>query len=213
MGLLDEAIKQHLELKRRRGADPGEIERLEREALGPVRRLRQEPPAEDPGLAGADVVYEEHEYTEEPSYEENLYEEGEHLGGQGGHEPLEEGLEPLEEGLEPLSRGATSAPETPLRDSLEPQPLSAPGVVPPQGDEMLDDATEREGAQPPEPGDDLGVETVEYDVQAEHAREEGQPDDDESDMLEETPEFFQDAPDHDRLWFEQRPPRDFDFDG
>jgi hypothetical protein len=33
------------------------------------------------------------------------------------------------------------------------------------------------------------------------------------DVLEETPEFLQDTPDHDRLWFEQRPPRDFDFDG
>ena len=32
-------------------------------------------------------------------------------------------------------------------------------------------------------------------------------------MLEETPEFLQDTPDHDRLWFEQRPPKDFDFDG
>ena len=31
--------------------------------------------------------------------------------------------------------------------------------------------------------------------------------------LEETPEFLQDTPDHDRLWFEQKPPKDFDFDG
>jgi hypothetical protein len=36
MGLLDEAIRDHLELKRRRGADPGEIAREEREALEPV---------------------------------------------------------------------------------------------------------------------------------------------------------------------------------
>lgn len=38
MGLLDDAIKEHLELKRRRGADAGEISRLESEALGPVPR-------------------------------------------------------------------------------------------------------------------------------------------------------------------------------
>jgi hypothetical protein len=38
MGLLDEAIREHLELKRRRGADAGEISRAESEALGPVRR-------------------------------------------------------------------------------------------------------------------------------------------------------------------------------
>jgi hypothetical protein len=42
MSLLDEAIREHLELKRRRGADPSEIDRLEREALGPVRRSPQD---------------------------------------------------------------------------------------------------------------------------------------------------------------------------
>jgi hypothetical protein len=31
------------------------------------------------------------------------------------------------------------------------------------------------------------------------------------DVLEETPEFLQETPEHDRLWFEQKPPRDFDF--
>ena len=31
-------------------------------------------------------------------------------------------------------------------------------------------------------------------------------------MLEETPEFLQETPEHDRLWFEQKPPRDFDLD-
>ena len=38
MGLLDDAIREHLDLKRRRGADPAEVARLEQEALGPVRR-------------------------------------------------------------------------------------------------------------------------------------------------------------------------------
>src|SRR5664280_2484566 len=33
MGLLDDAIREHLELKRRRGADPGEVAREQREAL------------------------------------------------------------------------------------------------------------------------------------------------------------------------------------
>jgi hypothetical protein len=36
MGLLDEAIREHLELKRRRGADPTAVAREEREALAPV---------------------------------------------------------------------------------------------------------------------------------------------------------------------------------
>src|SRR3954447_3963876 len=42
MGVLDDAIREHLELKRRRGADPTEIEQLEQEALGPVRSVAQE---------------------------------------------------------------------------------------------------------------------------------------------------------------------------
>lgn len=32
------------------------------------------------------------------------------------------------------------------------------------------------------------------------------------DVLEETPDFLRETPDQDRLWFEQQPPRDFDFD-
>jgi hypothetical protein len=36
MGLLDEAIREHLELKRRRGADPGAVAREEHDALAPV---------------------------------------------------------------------------------------------------------------------------------------------------------------------------------
>jgi hypothetical protein len=31
-------------------------------------------------------------------------------------------------------------------------------------------------------------------------------------VLEETPEFLQETPEHERLWFEQKPPRDFDWD-
>ena len=55
MGLLDDAIREHLDLKRRRGADPTEVERAEREALGPVRRgpeeTEQDEPAVDQALA------------------------------------------------------------------------------------------------------------------------------------------------------------------
>src|SRR5437588_9844800 len=42
MGLLDEAIREHLELKRRRGADPAAVARAEREALGPGVRAATE---------------------------------------------------------------------------------------------------------------------------------------------------------------------------
>jgi len=36
MGLLDDAIRDHLELKRRRGADPAEVAREQQEALEPL---------------------------------------------------------------------------------------------------------------------------------------------------------------------------------
>jgi hypothetical protein len=38
VGDLDDAIRDHLELKRRRGADPAEVAREEQEALAPVTR-------------------------------------------------------------------------------------------------------------------------------------------------------------------------------
>jgi hypothetical protein len=41
MSDLDDAIRDHLELKRLRGADPREVARLEREALGTVTRVAE----------------------------------------------------------------------------------------------------------------------------------------------------------------------------
>lgn len=49
MGVLDDAIREHLDLKRRHGASDDEIARAEAEALGPARREVDEP---GPGLAG-----------------------------------------------------------------------------------------------------------------------------------------------------------------
>jgi hypothetical protein len=62
MGLLDDAIREHLGLKRIRGADPVEVTREEREALGPavardtVAQLQD--PVEDntPGNDAADTA-------------------------------------------------------------------------------------------------------------------------------------------------------------
>jgi hypothetical protein len=53
MGLLDEAIREHLELKRRSGADPSAIAREEREALAPV---FPDEPVEDGGDAADDAT-------------------------------------------------------------------------------------------------------------------------------------------------------------
>src|SRR3954447_14531024 len=56
MGLLDEAIKEHLDLKRRRGADPEDVAREEREALGPAVREVRESMTGDGGAAPAEAA-------------------------------------------------------------------------------------------------------------------------------------------------------------
>jgi hypothetical protein len=145
MGLLDDAIKEHLELKRRRGADAEEVARLEQEALGPPQRGEfASAPAQPAGPADAP----------EPAAEP---------------EP-----EPSE-------------PEPEPRDAAE--------------DGWLEDEPPAEPE--PEPAEEIVVDqpTVEYAAPAEG-----------DDVLEETPEFLQETPEHDRLWFEQKPPRDFDLD-
>jgi hypothetical protein len=42
--------------------------------------------------------------------------------------------------------------------------------------------------------------------------EDAEPESGHEDVLEDTPDFLEDAPEDDELWFEQRPPKDFDFD-
>jgi hypothetical protein len=191
MGILDDAIREHLDLKRRSGADPADVDRAEREALGPVRR-GPEPEAEPP-------LEEDLEDEHGPAYEEP---------------PADEWDEPVGHESEPHAEEA----ERDLPQMDEPEPFTAAFEAKP----------ESHAARPAEPA---GQETVEYEVEldeeehqgegelpGEEHRVEDQPHREArkgegDDVLEETPEFLQDAPDHDRLWFEQRPPKDFDFDG
>ena len=55
MGLLDDAIREHLELKRRRGADAEEVTRQEAEALGAPQQRAEfaDAPAAEPELEPA----------------------------------------------------------------------------------------------------------------------------------------------------------------
>ncbi|MCW3011682.1 MAG: hypothetical protein JWO90_2086, partial [Solirubrobacterales bacterium] len=70
MGLLDDAIRQHLELKRRHGADPSDVAKLEHEAFGPIER--------EDALEVADARTPVGEATHETAREEELaYEEAE----------------------------------------------------------------------------------------------------------------------------------------
>lgn len=201
MGILDDAIREHLELKRRRGADPNELERLEREALGPVRRGPHDAydaqPDEEPG---SELAYRDEEsgagWTEpqresefpEDDYDELVDDEVEQWEAPE-RGPVGGGI-----GVEP----DTAAPATPAPPAAAPPP--APAEPPARGSIREEDYLEQE--------------TVEHDVEGEASEAAERPEPPESDdMLEETPEFLQDTPDHDRLWFEQRPPRDFDLDG
>ena len=147
MGLLDDAIREHLELKRRRGADAEEVSRQEAEALG----------APQPRAAFADA------------------------------EPAEPAPEPFDAESEPAE------PDEPPEGWLHDEP-AAEREIP------LDQPTVEYAPEPdPEPEPDSGPDPRGPEAEAE-------------DVLGETPDFLQETPEHDRLWFEQKPPRDFDLD-
>jgi hypothetical protein len=162
MGLLDDAIREHLELKRRHGADPDEVTRQEREALGaPVRGEFAKPAGEeaDEGDEPAAVAAGGQAPAEVPEFDE----------------PPEMPGEPEPE---PAERPAARAPEPQPGDEEDPW--------------LVEDLADPEPAPEPEP----------------QPAEPGEGED----VLEETPDFLQETPEHDRLWFEQKPPRDFDWD-
>ena len=156
MGLLDDAIREHLELKRKHGADPADVARQEQEALGEGPRNEFAQPAA-PAAAP--------EPEPEPADDE---------------QPAAVSANQLDE----LSEAEPDIQE-------EPPAAEAPAASPrvdddPWLDDERDEVPADESLQPPRTG--------------------------EEDVLEETPEFLQETPEHDRLWFEQKPPRDFDWD-
>jgi hypothetical protein len=164
MGLLDDAIRQHLELKRLHGADPQEVARQEDEALGPIGG--QEP---HPLPAGGDDA--------------------------AAAEPAEAAEVHADVDLAPPAEAEPEAPEAP---PVAPEPAEEPefDVQQPTIEfSVEDDGHEDEPAPAEEPPPAAPV------------ADEAEP----ADELEETPEFLQETPEHDRLWFEQKPPRDFDF--
>jgi hypothetical protein len=162
MGLLDEAIREHLELKRRRGADPDEVARQEDEALGDPRSGEFVQPDAAPVVPAA--------------------------------------LEPVP-AFDP--EPAAAMPEPDFEPELPDPEAAAP--VPREEPWLQED--ERPQAAVPQPTAEFAPAEVEPDVVP--ADEEPAADED---VLEETPDFLQETPEHDRLWFEQKPPRDFDFD-
>jgi hypothetical protein len=163
MGLLDDAIREHLELKRARGADPSEVERQEREALG------SSPQAEFAHPPGAAAPEDETGAPEELGADDEL---------------LAEAVEPVDAGEE--------------REPFDVEALDP--VAPPP-----------EPAAEPDPWLDDERDEVPAEESLAHPREDGEEEPSE-DVLQDTPDFLQETPEHDRLWFEQKPPKDFDWD-
>jgi hypothetical protein len=278
MGILDEAIREHLELKRQHGAGDSELRDLEDEAFGPPARpgaaseaavadapvadddetgaktellagLQEAPPepaeappelpaeeepamehpVEQPGPddagtvaieteehpppepaeepeAASEVEPEETSVTDQPT---ELYDFGEQAPAEEApaeEAPAQETGEPVEDeffseqSLSDELDQALDAPETEGAPVPEPEPVPESSEPPEEGEEMA----------PHEPDDHFDDEGTE-DKGSEGGDSEGE-DSEGEDVLEETPEFLQDTPEHDRLWFEQRPPKDFDFD-
>jgi hypothetical protein len=208
MGLLDDAIKDHLELKRRHGADPGEVARLEHEALGPARREPAPALAEDEPELADDL-----DYGDEVTGDERLE------GPVHFDEPPANASEPDEDELRVPEFDPRPAPfEEPEDRAAEPDPEPGPD---PEPEAVVEQPTRQFSLEELEDASSPPAAPAEADEAPPRRKDEPEPPhadvvpaDDEpegEDVLEETPEFLQETPEHDRLWFEQKPPKDFDF--
>ncbi len=193
MGLLDDAIREHLDLKRRHGADPGEVARQESEALGPA--LREAASAGEAAAPGDAPFDADAAGVAAP-----------------GRDP-DDAVAVRE--AEPEHPADASGPEDAASPPATPESVAAPEAgVDDQATEHFDVLADEggEAAATPAAGDDLFAPGEEpfADEPAPPPAADG--DEADEDVLEETPDFLQETPEHDRLWFEQKPPKDFDFD-
>jgi hypothetical protein len=225
MGILDDAIREHLDLKRRQGAADDELQRLEDEAFGPPSRpgdpdfpQSEEQPLERSAeeTAVAEAPYMEAPAAEPPPLEQPELEQPPEPEAEAAVEP--ETAEPrpetggeegaffdrsgddldldLDEGIEDVGELAVEEPEE--TGAAEDAPIETLPTVEHHFEEAIDEA------EVVEDDPDAGR-AMDADTEGEDAGE------DEDDVLEETPEFLRDAPEDDELWFEQGEPKDFDF--
>lgn len=244
MGIFDDAIREHLELKRQHGAADDELQELEDEAFGSAER----PGAPGEGDSFAEAPTEFMAQPDVPVEEEAVSEEAVSVDEPEPPAPSPPGAEPAppaepaEEEHQAMEHELPPPPpsEDDERRALADQPTEMYDVeseFATSGEEQEADAGEEdaEAAEeeddffdekslsdeldealdaPPEEDDEKGevaeVDDAGQEAEGDDGRENG-PEEDE-DVLEETPEFLQDTPESERLWFEQRPPKDFDFD-
>ena len=226
MGILDDAIREHLDLKRRQGAADDELKRLEDEAFGPPSRPGDPdfPQSEEQALEGsadettvAELPPMETAGTEAPPLEEAELEQPlepetdtsmEPEAGEPQPQPevdeaglFDQGGGDLDLDLD-LEEGIEDVGEL----AVEPEETGAAEDVPietqPTVEHHFEDAIDEAEVVEDEPEAALAMDA---DTEGEDAGE------DEEDVLEETPEFLRDAPEDDELWFEQGEPKDFDF--
>ncbi len=288
MGLLDDAIREHLELKRRRGADAGAISKEESEALGPVPRgpdgapdlsdtfVPGEPVAETPAPAPdweaeQTAVLDTMPAAPEPPPADAGYEPppappapaaGPPSSGYAAppvppyqppasapayqppppppaYEPASPPPPAASEPERPWYERAPDEPEPTLTSQPEPAPAPEPEhqsrlarfrpgrrskqAPPPPPPPAAFDEPPSSYEPPPLPSSYEPASPFEppphapsggFDPATAHEPDIVPADEepDVEDVLEETPDFLEETPEHDRLWFEQRPPRDFDFD-
>lgn len=286
MGLLDDAIREHLELKRRHGADNSEVARQEREILGgsssssssagataPAESAETpdfEAPAEvaHDGLPAGEVTdIADDIAAAEPVQESDALTASELLAGSplasGAGEPDDHAQ--VSGDLFPATSelvAAGSEPAAPVRPEPAPSDADSETVARSGARRLSDDelaawrrrlseradklaaqrtADAQGSTAPPTPAQpeqsaDAGKPGSFWAASSGDAAGEQQPGvprdffdagDAESafapepapepeastdhDVLDETPDFLEETPEHDRMWFEQKPPRDFDF--
>ena len=231
MGLLDDAIREHLELKRRRGADLGEVAREEREALddpiGAHRALPDEvvAPAGEPRLAseatppgaGPDV-------SGTPVFDAARVDDGAYISLEDPGEASGAGIsDVLQETAEMDMRSVLDQhPGAARPDEMAPGSTGAaageaglPAGV--SAEDSPGEASEEDSLEWEVPGEAVSrpaSDAVHHEgaASADDTAGEGYAQASADDVLEETPDFLRDTPEQERLWFEQNPPRDFDFD-
>jgi len=245
MGLLDDAIREHLELKRLRGADTADVARQEQEAFGPSRRGDFEAASAEV-LTATEEPFEHEAPTTLHAVSDAPPTPADPPAAQADPPPTQ--FDPRPGPSDPPAAPSDPSPphgdpadtlphaealgeeqpvaEHPLREEPAPGPGGQPAGSSPEPDPEpegsgqqtrafdADEVRAASGVSPPvqpsypEPEPEPEPRPAAPMPRADEQEAEGE---EGADVLEETPEFLQETPEHDRLWFEQRPPRDFDF--
>lgn len=123
----------------------------------------------------------------------------------------------LEDALSPPVREAEAVapvePEAAPEPEPEPEPVAVtePEPEPEPAPEPEPEPAPTAAAEEPAPGEITGTIEFEFGDEGEPEAAEDEEVIAEEDLLEATPDFFEETPEHDKLWFDEAPPRKFDF--